>query len=689
MRARKEKNSSGYFGTLPQELLLGIFSECSPEVLGVIALVCKLFQQNIRTNGIWRSKLLKHFPHAYDDTDCYSKFVSCYAEEYYPKPQAISHQLKSFFFPNHIDANIGKIFSAVKENDIEELMRYELAVKDLLRTDRWGKTLLDWAMKYQYQSILDYFFHLAGHEYVGNDTIIAPDKVDESGRTILHWAILCRQPPHVVQLLIVAGCTYHNAGGLHLACSVNYFELVKLILEIAPSLLNQIDAWGQTPILWAASRGNTEIVRYLAERGADLTQVTNIPGDPHEGFAALHWAVAGPYEDCAAILIEYESLPNLIRLTSWDMQVIHMVCRFGLLNSVRRLLEKVPSLLWQTDLMGRTPLSWSASMGHMEIVRYLTEFEVDFSSVTNTAGAPCKAPCLVNHADSLGQTPIIWAASRGHAEIVRYLVELGADLSPATNSAGNPHDGFGALHWAVAGKYEDCVAILIQHETLSSLIRRTSSGRQVIHMVCCDGLLNSVKRLLEKAPDLLNQKDSMGQTPILWAASRGHTEIVCYLAELGADLSQVTNNAGDPHDGFSALHWAAEGGHVDTVKVLINSNASPFQRDSCNRTAVEVSKSALIKGILQLEMFIKESIEQAAINTYFLFNSKSKKNRPALFAAATVLKGVVYNRVEESALEPFKKELYSDELASIYSNLFNYSLTDIIHHSLTSFASQG
>lgn len=57
--------------------------------------------------------------------------------------------------------------------------------------------------------------------------------------------------------------------------------------------------------------------------------------------------------------------------------------------------------------------------------------------------------------------------------------------------------------------------------------------------------------------------DSMGWSPLMWAASGGHVSIITALLAHGADF-KITDDGGR-----SPLHWAAERGHVEAVDLLV------------------------------------------------------------------------------------------------------------------------
>ena len=86
-------------------------------------------------------------------------------------------------------------------------------------------------------------------------------------------------------------------------------------------------------------------------------------------------------------------------------------------------------------------------------------------------------------------------------------------------------------------------------------------GDGLIHLAAWDGALNDVLALIDAGADP-NMIGDIGNTPLQYAAMKGHDEVVRLLLEKGADPS-IVNAFGD-----TAQSWATSRGHPQTARLI-------------------------------------------------------------------------------------------------------------------------
>jgi ankyrin repeat protein len=93
--------------------------------------------------------------------------------------------------------------------------------------------------------------------------------------------------------------------------------------------------------------------------------------------------------------------------------------------------------------------------------------------------------------------------------------------------------------------------------------------RYYIHEAAKRGYEDQLEEVLATNKSEVHRKDTLGNTPLHWAASGGHYQATDLLIKRGADVNAV-NNAGD-----TPLHRAAWKGGPKVCELLINAGAGP------------------------------------------------------------------------------------------------------------------
>lgn len=108
----------------------------------------------------------------------------------------------------------------------------------------------------------------------------------------------------------------------------------------------------------------------------------------------------------------------------------------------------------------------------------------------------------------------------------------------------------------------------------------TKTGREQVYKKAADGDIQYVGRFLEEGwqPD--------GDCLVL-AAKHGHTEIVGLLLAFGVNSDSVNE------DGNTAIHETIGRGHIETIKLLLDSGSDPSWKDKHGRTYSDIARRLL------------------------------------------------------------------------------------------------
>ena len=260
--------------------------------------------------------------------------------------------------------------------------------------------------------------------------------------------------------------------------------------------VNERDAEGQTPLMFAAAFGSLDAMKVLIANGADSKAVSEA------GVTALHLAVGDARK--ARLLLENGADVN------------------------------------KPSLLGRTPLLVAAgTSGSIETVRLLLD-----------QGA------AVNAADTTGVTPVIAAAGVNNADVVKLLVEKGANI----NARATVGAAVTALMGAASNGNADLTRFLLARKADIHLISPDRSGTvkngtvafgnvTALHFAAGRGDLDTVRLLLDAGANV-NARDIRGLTPLVFAVAtdRPNIEIIRLLLARGADRSLPSETKETPID---------------------------------------------------------------------------------------------------------------------------------------------
>ena len=85
----------------------------------------------------------------------------------------------------------------------------------------------------------------------------------------------------------------------------------------------------------------------------------------------------------------------------------------------------------------------------------------------------------------------------------------------------------------------------------------------------------------------MNWKNQSGMTAFMWASGRGHIEVMKLLLESGAHLDLQDSNL---RNRWTALMKACYHGKIDCVRLLLESGADLSKKDGDGKTAKDCAK---------------------------------------------------------------------------------------------------
>jgi ankyrin repeat protein len=222
-----------------------------------------------------------------------------------------------------------------------------------------------------------------------------------------------------------------------------------------------------------------------------------------------------------------------------------------------------------------------------------------------------------------GTTPLMYATTSKNTETMKLLLDAGADANLRHNS------GQTALNMARDLQFADGVTLLEGRMQVSEPVVPVPADppnpNKELLLAALRGQLDKVKELLAAGANVNHFEDETYMTPIMYATSRDHLDIVNELIANAADLTMTDRNGAtalhiaasyghvdilrriidEDREGLNtpnthgqtALHQAAEGGMVNSVRLLLQRGADPTIQDADGNTAADLAQTPEIRAL--------------------------------------------------------------------------------------------
>jgi ankyrin repeat protein len=230
---------------------------------------------------------------------------------------------------------------------------------------------------------------------------------DNNGQTPLSWAAGYENAAAVVELLLKTGgvevdskdnC---NRTPLCWAAKTGSSLIIELLLETGKADVKWRDDSGRTPLLWAIEHNRFEQVEALLNTGKARTGSRDIE-------TILPRELATPYGKSESGIAGLHTSKGHAKLAASPLEeALLLAVKLGNFRIVQRLLIVQGIEVDMADEVGRTPLSWAAEYGFIDMVKALL-----------------RSNASIELEDIHGRTPLSWAAWSGRWEIVEILLTL-------------------------------------------------------------------------------------------------------------------------------------------------------------------------------------------------------------------------------------------------------------------------
>ncbi|RBR10782.1 uncharacterized protein FIESC28_09313 [Fusarium coffeatum] len=290
--------------------------------------------------------------------------------------------------------------------------------------------------------------HKAIFELISERSDIRINKWDTYGKTALHWAVTARDKSIVARLLERgADLEMEDSQGqtvLSVAAGNGDTSMVSFLLHNgANSNPKQKEGNRKTALAFAAQNGHEEVVRLLVS-----TEGVVIDTKDNMGRSPLIHAASLGHEGIARLLLDRGANPELRDTYRYGGYPLHHATIGGHMGVVMLLLQRDvdPD---QVDRDGRTPFSYAAQLGHIEIAKLL------LASAKVDPDSKCS-----NEYDE-GRTPLSYAAEGGDESIVEFLLDT-CGVDPDSKATGRAAAGWTPLMYAASTQRVAIVNILLR-----------------------------------------------------------------------------------------------------------------------------------------------------------------------------------------------------------------------------------
>jgi ankyrin repeat protein len=347
------------------------------------------------------------------------------------------------------------------------------------------------------------------------------------------------------------------------------WQMAELLIAKGADL-NVANANGQTPLHLSVRQGRKDIVELLIKKGADVNAKNKWNRTPYD------IAVDQGRKEIAGILLNEIAKSAISAVNNAFQQAV----RAGDTDLVKSLISK------GADVNARGRGDYTAlhnARESIEIMRLLLANGADIEARQEHGATPLAcvaysghieaARLLIEHGADIeaklsdGETtPLLRAVSQQHVETTKLLLDKGANIHATWR-------GLSAIHIAMDG---DRLSNRKSNKEMVKLLVDRGLESPAIHLAAFYGDLQELKNYINNGAKV-NEQDAAGYTPLHCAVCGDHMDIVKFLLGSGANVNARTKNGWTP----LAFVWP-----VEMAELLIANGADVRVEDERGQTAL-------------------------------------------------------------------------------------------------------
>jgi ankyrin repeat protein len=433
---------------------------------------------------------------------------------------------------------------------------------------------------------------------------------DDEGRTPLYYAATAKGNS-VVKLLLARAdvdvnlSSYLHGSPLHGAIDAGHEVAAEMLLARGADAESR-DCKGQRPIHKAVVSKQARALQAILKRRVNLNAMTNTGHTPLElamplgqnlsrGKGSPHSLKTGHTTPCLDLIMDVLTIDDINR---GDM--FFEAVKAGRPDIVEFLISKGAEISKKAQVYNqRTALHWACEQDFTQMISILIDNGSDVMAQDSRGFLPLHYAALAGREAAVrllvasmkdfdvearnGLTAVQLARLQQHTEIAAMLTQAGADdrTPPSDPSIGT------------GGRYNRNLYSGPQPAAATRL--RTLSGKSIMRAeydqhverfirAAESGDVETILLCFSKGVDVDERDRHHDKTALHWAAENGHIEITQLLLDWGGDLTLQDRYGETP------LHYAADSGHEEIIKVMCEKGTDFTTIDDRGRTALRCAR---------------------------------------------------------------------------------------------------